>query len=205
MPRRLSDEDRAAWARVAESVRPMAAPGLAPMPDPSVPSATAALQPDPGAPPPAPPFGLPPLIRRPPPEAPVRVDLVPPLADRLAAQPPQLDGARQRRLARGQMDPEARIDLHGLTRDQARAALTGFLMGARARGDRLVLVITGKGRDSDGRDDLAPIPRKPGAIRHDLPHWLSQAPLRGLVLDLRPAHRRHGGGGAFYVYLRRAR
>lgn len=201
MPRRLSDEDRAAWARVAESATPLRPVQAVPMPDPAPPAAAAPLRPDPAASLPA----LPPLVRRPPPEPKLRVDRVPPLAERLAAQPPQLDGARQRRLARGQMDPEARIDLHGLTRDQARAALTGFLLGARARGERLVLAITGKGREGDGRDDLAPIPRKPGAIRHDLPHWLGQAPLRALVLDVRPAHRRHGGGGAFYIYLRRQR
>jgi DNA-nicking Smr family endonuclease len=200
MPRRLSDEDRAAWARVAESVRPLAQ-ALVPMADPVPAAPTAPLRPDPAAPPPR----LGPIERRPAAEPPIRLDLVPPLAERLAARPPQLDGTRQRRLARGQMDPEARIDLHGMTRDQARAALTGFLLGARARGERLVLVITGKGREGDGRGDLAPIPRKPGAIRHDLPHWLGQAPLAALVLDVRPAHRRHGGGGAFYVYLRRIR
>lgn len=210
MPRPLSDEDRAAWARVAESVRRLGAPAVPPLsgpvaPEPAGAAPAAPLRPDPGAPPPRPALPPGPIARQAAPEPPVRIDLAAPLAERLSARPPQLDGARQRRLARGRMDPETRIDLHGLTRDQARAALTGFLSAARARGMRLVLVITGKGRDGDGGDDLAPIPRKPGALRHDLPHWLSQPPLRELVLDLRPAHRRHGGAGAFYVYLRRIR
>jgi DNA-nicking Smr family endonuclease len=176
------------------------------MPDPVPPAPPSTFPTDPAAPPPTAAIPAPTLPeRRPAPDPPIRLDLVPPLAERLAARPPRLDGSRQRRLARGQIDPEARIDLHGMTRDQARAALTGFLMGARARGERLVLVITGKGREGDGPDDLAPIPRRPGAIRHDLPHWLSQAPLAALVLDVRPAHRRHGGDGAFYIYLRRIR
>lgn len=197
MPRRLSDEDRAAWDRVARSAR-----RLHPMADPAPPEPAAVFPSDPGAAPA--PVPLPPLDRRVRLEPPVRLDLVPPLAQRLAAQPPQLDGGLNRRLARGQMAPDSRIDLHGLTRDQARAALTGHLFAAQGRGDRLVLAITGKGR-GPGSDELAPIPRRPGAIRHDLPHWISQPPLRALVLDLRAAHRRHGGDGAFYIYLRRMR
>jgi DNA-nicking Smr family endonuclease len=197
MPRRLSDEDRAAWERVAQTAR-----RLEPMRDPVPQAPPRAFPPDPGAP--APPAPLPPLIRRVTPEPALRLDLVPPLAQRLAVAVPQLDGALDRRLARGQKAPDRRIDLHGMTRDQARAALTGFLIAAQARGDRLVLAITGKGRER-GADDLAPIPRRPGAIRHDLPHWISQPPLRALVVDLRAAHRRHGGDGAYYIYLRRNR
>lgn len=197
MPRRLSDEDRAAWDRVAQSAR-----RLHPMADPAPVPPAPVFPPDPGAP--SAPDPLPRFERRVRPEPAVRLDLVPPLAQRLAAAPPQLDGGLNRRLARGQMAPDSRIDLHGLTRDQARAALTGHLFAAQARGDRLVLAITGKGR-GPGSDELAPIPRRPGAIRHDLPHWISQPPLRALVLDLRAAHRRHGGDGAFYIYLRRNR
>lgn len=203
MPGRLTDDDRAAWERVAATARPLHAMG-----DPAPPAPSANFPPDPAAPPPrprpAPAPPLPPIQRRPAPEPAVRLDLVPPLAQRLAAAAPQLDGALHRRLARGQKRPDRRIDLHGMTRDQARAALTGFLLAAQARGDRLVLAITGKGR-GPGPDDLAPIPRQPGAIRHDLPHWIAQPPLRALVVDLRAAHRRHGGDGAYYIYLRRPR
>lgn len=132
-----------------------------------------------------------------------QLDLAPSLEDRLSAQPRQVDAALDRRLSRGKQLPEARLDLHGMTRDQARQALTGFLLAARARGQRLVLVITGKGR-SRPDDDLA-VPSRPGALRHDLPQWLQMPPLNAMVLDLRLAHRRHGGAGAFYIYLRRNR
>ncbi len=101
----------------------------------------------------------------------------------------------------GKLSPDARIDLHGLTVDQAQLRLTAFIKAAHARGDRLLLVITGKGR---GRDDEGPIPRRQGVLRHHVPLWCRQAPLGALVLQLTPAHRRHGGEGAFYVYLRRS-
>jgi len=106
------------------------------------------------------------------------------------------------RLRRGKTRPEARLDLHGLTQAQALPALTGFMMRAAAEDKRVVLVITGKGRGGDGH---GPIPERPGVLRHNLPHWLASGQLAGLVLDILPAHRSHGGEGAFYVYLRRRR
>jgi len=124
-----------------------------------------------------------------------------PLEQALAEVPVQMDAGLHRRMVRGKLDPEARIDLHGMTRAQAQAALTGFLLSAHARGVRLVLVITGKGREAT--DDHGPMPHRHGALRHDLPHWVHSGPLRAIVLELRPAHRSHGGGGAFYLYLRR--
>jgi len=63
-----------------------------------------------------------------------------------------------------------------------------------------VLVITGKGRDDDGP---GPIPRRRGVLRHQVPQWLSRPPLGPAVLQVTPAHRKHGGEGALYVYLRR--
>ena len=71
---------------------------------------------------------------------------------------------------------------------------------AHERGLRHVLVITGKGR-AGGPD--APLPVRPGALRHAVPHWLHMPPLSAAVLQVTPAHRRHGGDGAYYVYLRR--
>jgi DNA-nicking Smr family endonuclease len=71
---------------------------------------------------------------------------------------------------------------------------------AHARGLRLVLVITGKGK---ARDDYGPIPTRTGVLRHQVPQWLSSGALRPLVLQVAEAHQRHGGSGAFYVYLRR--
>ncbi|PZQ52699.1 MAG: hypothetical protein DI556_02320 [Rhodovulum sulfidophilum] len=113
-----------------------------------------------------------------------------------------MDRRRFDSLRRGRMDPEARLDLHGMTADRAHAALTSFILGAHASGLRLVLVITGKGRPPD--EDY--FPQRHGILRHNVPHWLSGPPLGSrVVLQVAPAHRRHGGGGAYYVYLRRQR
>ncbi len=79
---------------------------------------------------------------------------------------------------------------------------TGFIMRAASEGKRLVLVITGKGKD---RDEDGPIPIRRGVLRHQVPHWLSVPPLSQLVLQITAAHDRHGGGGAYYVYLKRLR
>lgn len=108
------------------------------------------------------------------------------------------------RLKRGKLKPQARIDLHGMTMDQAQPALTAFILSSFARERRLVLVITGKGQGKD-RDDLGPIPQRPGILRRNVPHWLQIPPLAQVVLQVSEAHGRHGGGGAYYVYLRRKR
>lgn len=116
---------------------------------------------------------------------------------------PAMDHKAYTRLKRGKLKPEARIDLHGLTLAQAHPRLDGFIQSAHASGKRLVLVITGKGRS--GRDDGGPIPSHPGALRRQVPDWLARPPLGALVLQVTPANIRHGGDGAYYVYLRRRR
>ena len=73
---------------------------------------------------------------------------------------PHMDRRRFEKLRRGRLDPEAGIDLHGMTSEHAHAALTGFIVDAHADGLRLVLVITGKGRPDERRDAAAP-PRHP--------------------------------------------
>jgi DNA-nicking Smr family endonuclease len=202
MSRRLTEDERAIWDRVARTARrlqraPDPGPDLrqAPVPDP---------QAQPPRPLPAPRVILPSRSPAPPGQRVgprIALDLARPLDQALAEAPVRMDAGLHRRMVRGKLTPESRIDLHGMTRAQAQPALTGFLLSAHARGLRLVLVITGKGRERD--DDSAPMPQRPGALRHDLPHWVQSGPLRAIVLDLRPAHRSHGGGGAFYVYLRR--
>ncbi len=112
-----------------------------------------------------------------------------------------MDRRRFDKLRRGRLEPEARLDLHGMTAERAHAALTGFIRTAHALDRRLVLVITGKGRSDDGTLR----PGRHGILRHSLPHWLAAPPLAALILQIAPAHHRHGGGGAFYVYLRRRR
>jgi DNA-nicking Smr family endonuclease len=114
---------------------------------------------------------------------------------------PVMDKKTFGKMRRGKLVPEARIDLHGMTLDQAHPALTRFILTTYARGFRLVLVITGKGQQDDGHDFL---PRQRGVLKRQVPMWLRMEPLNSAVLDVSEAHVRHGGGGAFYVYLRRS-
>jgi DNA-nicking Smr family endonuclease len=109
-------------------------------------------------------------------------------------------GRRARgRLARGTQSIEARIDLHGFTQGEAHGALMRFLRDAQARGMKFVLVITGKGRtrfDANGNH---------GVLRREVPRWLKREEFRAYVVGCEPAHVGHGGEGALYVRLRRAR
>lgn len=115
---------------------------------------------------------------------------------------PNMDHKKYGRMKRGKLAPEGRLDLHGMTLDQAHPALIRFILKAQADGKRLVLVITGKGRETDGFD---PVPRHRGILKRQVPHWLEIPPLAQAVLQVTTAHTRHGGGGALYVYLRKNR
>lgn len=111
-----------------------------------------------------------------------------------------MDAKLHARMIRGRIAPEARLDLHGLTLAEAHPALVAFILRAHRDHRRLVLVITGKGR--------APDPHlmrhgTGGILRQQVPQWLRLPPLGGVVLQSGEAHRRHGGAGALYVYLRR--
>ncbi len=118
-----------------------------------------------------------------------------------------LDGATAQRLKRGKLEPESRLDLHGLTEAQAYRALVTFLRGAHARGLRLLLVVTGKGRPvpEDRPFDLELLARSRGVLRTLVPRWLCEPELARFIAKTEEAHRRHGGGGALYVYLRKKR
>ncbi|NNK16066.1 MAG: DNA mismatch repair protein MutS [Sulfitobacter sp.] len=129
-------------------------------------------------------------------------DLVPSLPDQLKRAPVQMDQKAFGKMKRGKLKPEGRIDLHGMTLDRAHPALTRFIMSAHQSGKRLVLVITGKGKQ---RDEGGPIPVRHGVLRHQVPQWLSMAPLSSIVLQVTQSHVSHGGQGAYYVYLRRQR
>jgi DNA-nicking Smr family endonuclease len=129
-----------------------------------------------------------------------RHDLAPSLPQALGQAPLQMDAKTHGRMTRGKLVPEARIDLHGLTLAEAHPELIGFILNAHSAGLRLVLVITGKGKR---REDHGPIPQRMGALRHQVPQWLRQAPLGPVVLQVTEAHLKHGGAGAYYVYLRR--
>ena len=131
-----------------------------------------------------------------------RHDLAPTVTERLADGPLRMDSRSFDRMSRGKLLPEGRIDLHGMTLAEAHPVLTRFVMGAQAQGKRLVLVITGKGRR--GADD-SPVPQRMGVLKQQVPHWLALPPLAGIVLQIAEAHLKHGGTGAYYVYLRRVR
>ena len=134
--------------------------------------------------------------------APARNDLAPSVSHRVAATPMRMNKRTFGRMKRGKEAPEGRIDLHGMTAAAAHLALTAYLLRSFSEGKRLVLVITGKGRQST---DNGPIPTPTGILRHQLPDWVSQPPLNQIVLQIAQAHQRHGGSGAFYIYLSRNR
>jgi DNA-nicking Smr family endonuclease len=175
----LSEVELALWRQVARTVKPL--PGRAPVePEPPQPVASATA----GEPQP--------------------VALVPVASPRppRPAQPPlaPLERRLRTQLRRGQQSVEAVIDLHGLRQDEAHAALRGFLRLQQVRGAKLVLVVTGKG--AAGEFGFG---EERGVLRRNVPHWLRLPDLRPLVLGFDEAEQRHGGGGALYVRLRRAR
>ena len=100
------------------------------------------------------------------------------------------------------LEPDARIDLHGMTQGAAHRTLFAWLAAAHSRGHRLVLVITGKGNPKN--DENAPWMMSPhGVLKQMVPRWLNEPELAALIASVQPAHARHGGGGALYVYLRK--
>ncbi|MBW6505446.1 MAG: Smr/MutS family protein [Rhodobacteraceae bacterium] len=193
--RKLSPEERELWAHVAASAVALRPEARVPVPDPApVPVHPPRLP----RPPDLPAFRIGQAV----PEPRLRHTAAPSLADRLANAPLSMDHKAHRKLTRGRLTPEARIDLHGMTLAEAHPELIRFILRAQDAGLRLVLVITGKGRL--GADD-GPIPMRHGLLRHQVPLWLHQAPLGGAVLQVAQAHLKHGGAGAYYVYLRRSR
>jgi DNA-nicking Smr family endonuclease len=197
MPRRrsLSPEEQDLWRSVARTARALHGPYLPQASHPTEP----ATQPDPA-----------PLAHAKPRlshfllgeghRSPERRDLAPALPDLLGQAPLRMDAGKHAKMTRGKLQPEARIDLHGMTLAEAHPELIYFILNAQSQGLRLVLVITGKGKR---RDDTGPIPQRMGALRHQVPHWLHLPPLGPAVLQVSEAHLKHGGGGAYYVYLRK--
>ncbi|MEH6404378.1 MAG: Smr/MutS family protein [Sneathiella sp.] len=119
---------------------------------------------------------------------------------------PGIDRNTSEKLRKGRMIIEGRADLHGLTQKEAHSKLRSFLGSAHRNGKRCVLVITGKGSSIEKTDDASFMGGgRKGVLREEVPKWLSAPDLRRLVLDYRIAQAKHGGGGALYVLLRRAR
>jgi len=145
------------------------------------------------------------------PEQPKRTIVAPPprspIGHGRAAAPPlaPLDRRTSKKLVRGQLTPDARIDLHGMTRNSAEPALLRFVSNARSQGCKLVLVITGKGAPGHmlhGRD-FHHDPDARSVLRSFVPALLQEPQFRVHVTGFQPAHPKHGGGGALYLWLRR--
>ena len=177
--RRIRDEEAALWERVARDVTPLAQhPGLpdddepeeAPAPKPAVKArkSTASAKPAP---------------RRRPQSLP-ELDPVAPAG---------LDRRTTRRLKRGQLPVEARLDLHGKTQDEAHEALRCFIRESRMARRRCVQVITGKGSVASGEG---------GVLRRMAPRWLNEPTLRHHIIAITNAPESGGGAGALYVLLK---
>ena len=98
------------------------------------------------------------------------------------------------RLSRGEFAVRSHVDLHGMALDDAKDAVDQYLAERQKRGDRCVLVITGKGKNSRGQIAV---------LRERIPEWLARGPSARRVLAFVTARPCDGGEGAFYVLLRR--
>lgn len=206
-PRRLTPDDVAVWEQVARTADPLGArhPGKIEPPARPKRSATPAPQAVWSAPKPVQPSTLPRLFggRSDGPSNSVSMaTAIGPVGRPEAG----IDRRKAERLRRGDVAPDARIDLHGMTQDRAHRVLNGFLGTSLARGHRVVLVITGKGRTRrDDRDDAGFMSPSSGVLRDALPRWIKTGPYARRLVGIYEAHPRHGGSGAFYVYLKKAR
>lgn len=192
--RKVKPEELDLWNQVARTAQRLSPPKRAPIAD--VPTNKKPRKP---APKPIDPFTLGSASAAP---REMR-DVLPALGERLRKAPVKMDAKSYKGMQRGKLKPEGRIDLHGMTVAQAHPALISFILSSQASGKRLVLVITGKGGK---REEIGAIaPQRMGALKRQVPHWLTMAPVAQAVLQVSEAHIRHGGSGAYYVYLRRLR
>jgi DNA-nicking Smr family endonuclease len=178
--RALSEEEQVLWESVAKQIKPLRRRPRAPKPPAEEPPVAAKSASPTKLPPPA----RPAKAARPDKPAP------PPLAPL---------GRRERsQLSRGRKEIDARLDLHGMTQTRAHRALLSFLQRATSEGLTFVLVITGKGRAVGPESER-------GVLRRQVPEWLNLPEFRALVVGFEEAHIGHGGEGALYVRVRRAR
>ena len=181
--RRVRDEEAALWQRIARDVTPL-------------PRGAVALEetaaPEEEAPPPPPPKKIKARARAAPRASPAP-PRPPALPDLDPVTPPGLDRRTARRLKRGQLTAQARLDLHGKTQDEAHGTLQSFIQESRMARRRCVLIITGKGSVASGRG---------GVLRQMVPRWLNEPALRRHIVAIANAPERNGGTGALYVLLK---
>jgi DNA-nicking Smr family endonuclease len=189
--RRLSADERALWKGFTRSIPPLRKSDPD-EPDTAEPAAReVAVRPQKTPKPQSKPQAK--LQARPPVAVPARVAAPP--------APPLVPLGRRlkKRVARGARTIDGRLDLHGMTQAEAYSALSRFLRTAQARGDRIVLVITGKGaRASEDHGER-------GVLKRQVPLWLRLPEFRGYIVGFENAGIGHGGEGALYVSLRKAR
>ncbi len=106
-----------------------------------------------------------------------------------------------RHVRRGRREIDDIIDLHGMKQDQAYTALTRFIVLSRSRGNRILLVITGKGVKIRGHEDNSYSVSR-GILRERFVQW-AEGHLRHHIAGIKQAHQRHGGSGAYYVFLKK--
>jgi DNA-nicking Smr family endonuclease len=195
--RRLSPEERAAWAAVARTVTPLRGRRITtrieagpPVPEPSSArnAGAEAITAD---------TFLKAIKGRVPPLRPTHATKGAPAAPTPA---PLLDGTWEKRIRTGRLEADASVDLHGLTLAGAHARLDRLLGDALRAGWCVLHVVTGKPRPAP----LAGEARKRGAIRAEIGDWLGHSPYARHIASVRQAHPRHGGDGALYIILRRA-
>jgi DNA-nicking Smr family endonuclease len=172
--RSLSPDEAELWGRVAATIRPLSREKL-PDESPEMPRQTPGPSPAPAEPPSPPPQRRAPAI---------------PIAQQT------LDGSWDKKLRTGALEPERTVDLHDMNLDTAWAAIDRSLEQAIARGDRIILLITGHHRPGE-----PPVQR--GRLRAAVHDWLAASRHASNIAAVRGAHRRHGGGGSLYLILRR--
>jgi DNA-nicking Smr family endonuclease len=181
--RQLSDEEEALWAGFTRAIKPLKPGAKTTLTSSTTPPAANAPAPSQTRSHPVTPRETP---RPSPPLA--------PLGRRL-----------KQRVARGREPIEARLDLHGMTQQQAHAALLRFLHRAQASGVKTALVVTGKGLRKSSSDAEHDAGHRPGVLKRQVPMWLALPEFRPFVVGFDDAHVGHGGEGALYVRLRRGK
>lgn len=180
--RKLKPNEQIAWTRVARTVRPR--PGQVPVQMPALEDV-------------APPGGNTQKATgiKAPPSMKVSLSAIAPhlaqTSDPAPKAHPVQDRKKERKVRRGQARIDATLDLHGLTQEQAQTRLVGFISSQRRLGASCVLVITGKGKSGEG------------VLRRRLLQWLGTGDARALINGYAEAHRKHGGSGAWYLFLRK--
>ena len=104
--------------------------------------------------------------------------------------PQSLDRNQDKKTRRGRVVIDVKIDLHDMTQAQAKPALLKAIIRASNRNHKCVLVITGKGI------------RGEGVLRRNFIGWIGSPEVRPLIATYAQAHIKHGGSGAWYVFLK---